>query len=94
MTKTPSRTRSDNERCAQRRLLNTDIAEYVIPVNVDIGAIEVAFVDRPDTTFNRSGVKGLGEVSMTGVAAAVANAIFHATGRRVRDLSIQIENLI
>jgi xanthine dehydrogenase YagR molybdenum-binding subunit len=74
--------------------LNADIAEYVIPVNADIGQIEVFFVDQPDTTFNASGVKGLGEVSMTGVAAALANAIFHATGKRVRHLPIRIEDLL
>jgi len=74
--------------------LNADIAEYVIPVNADIGQIDVFFVDKPDTTFNRSGVKGLGEVSMTGVAAALANAIYHATGKRVRHLPIRIEDLL
>lgn len=74
--------------------LNADIAEYVIPVNADIGSIEVAFVDKPDTIFNPSGVKGLGEVSMVGVAPAVANAVYHATGRRVRHLPIRIEDLV
>jgi xanthine dehydrogenase YagR molybdenum-binding subunit len=74
--------------------LNADLAEYVLPVNADIGAIDVDFIDRPDTVFNRSGVKGLGEVSMTGVAPAIANAVFHATGRRLRDLPIRIEHLL
>lgn len=74
--------------------LNTDIAEYVVPVNADIGDIDVSFVDEPDTTLNPSGVKGLGEVSMTGVAAAIANAVFHATGKRVRHLPIRIEDLL
>lgn len=73
--------------------LNADLAEYVLPVNADIGSIDVAFIDKPDTTFNAAGVKGLGEVSMTGVAPAIANAVFHATGRRLRDLPIRIEHL-
>jgi xanthine dehydrogenase YagR molybdenum-binding subunit len=74
--------------------LNADLAEYVIPVNADIGSIEVEFIDQPDFRFNSVGAKGLGEVSMTGVAAAIANAIFHATGRRLRNLPIRIEDLI
>ena len=74
--------------------LNADLAEYVVPVNADIGSIEVEFIDKPDTTFNSAGAKGLGEVSMVGVAAAIANAVFHATGRRLRDLPIRIEHLL
>jgi len=74
--------------------LNADLAEYVLPVNADIGSIEVEFIDKPDFTFNNAGAKGLGEVSMTGVAAAIANAVFHATGRRLRDLPIRIEHLL
>ena len=74
--------------------LNADLAEYVVPVNADIGSIEVDFIDKPDLTFNNAGVKGLGEVSMTGVAPAIANAVFHATGRRLRQLPIRIEHLL
>lgn len=74
--------------------LNADLAEYVLPVNADIGSIEVAFIDKPDLAFNNAGVKGLGEVSMTGVAPAIANAVFHATGRRLRQLPIRIEHLL
>jgi xanthine dehydrogenase YagR molybdenum-binding subunit len=74
--------------------LNADLAEYVLPVNADIGSIEVGFIDKPDFTFNNAGAKGLGEVSMIGVAAAIANAVFHATGRRLRDLPIRIEHLL
>ena len=74
--------------------LNADLADYVVPVNADIGAIEVDFVDRPDPLLNVSGVKGLGEVAMVGVAASVANAIHHATGRRLRDLPIRVEHLL
>lgn len=74
--------------------LNADLAEYVLPVNADIGSIDVEFIDKPDPVFNRAGVKGLGEVAMTGVAPAIANAVFHATGRRLRDLPIRIEHLL
>ena len=74
-------------------VLNNDLAEYVVPVNADIGAIEVGFIDRPDPLLNEAGVKGLGEVAMVGVAAAIGNAIFHATGRRLRELPIRIEHL-
>jgi xanthine dehydrogenase YagR molybdenum-binding subunit len=74
--------------------LNADLAEYVLPVNADIGSIDVEFIDEPDFQFNSAGAKGLGEVAMTGVAPAIANAVFHATGRRLRDLPIRIEHLL
>ncbi len=74
--------------------LNADLAEYVIPVNADIGEIEVDFINEADPLVNRDGVKSLGEVVMAGVAPAIANAIFHATGRRRRSLPIRIEDLL
>jgi xanthine dehydrogenase YagR molybdenum-binding subunit len=74
--------------------LNADLAEYVLPVNADIGSIDVEFIDKPDVKFNGAGAKGLGEVSMTGVAPAIANAVFHATGRRLRDLPIRVEAVL
>lgn len=74
--------------------LNADLAEYAVPVNADIGAIDVAFIDEPDTRFNSAGAKGLGEVSMVGVAAAIANAVHHATGKRLRDLPMRIEDVL
>ena len=74
--------------------LNADLAEYVIPVNADIQEIDVDFVNQPDMLLNDAGVKGLGEVAIVGVAAAVANAVFHATGRRIRKLPIRIEDLL
>ena len=74
--------------------LNTDIAEYVIPVNADIVDIDVHMLDIPDPIINGSGVKGLGEVVMTGMAGAISNAIYHATGRRLRELPIRIEHLL
>jgi xanthine dehydrogenase YagR molybdenum-binding subunit len=74
--------------------LNADLAEYLVPVNADIDSIEVEFIDKPDLKFNSAGVKGLGEVCMVGVAPAIANAVFHATGRRLRNLPIRIEHLL
>ncbi|MGV3683765.1 MAG: xanthine dehydrogenase family protein molybdopterin-binding subunit [Acidovorax sp.] len=74
--------------------LNANLAEYVLPVNLDIGSIEADFIDEPDPRINHLGVKGLGEVVMTGVAPAIANAIFHATGKRLRELPIRLEHLL
>ncbi|MDB5663409.1 MAG: hypothetical protein JWN59_1747 [Sphingomonas bacterium] len=74
--------------------LNADLADYVVPVNADIGDIDVAFIDHPDPLLNAVGSKGLGEVSMVGAAAAVANAVFHATGTRVRKMPLRVEDLL
>lgn len=74
--------------------LNADLAEYPLPVNADIGSIDVGFVDKPDPLVNSVGVKGLGEVAMVGVAPAIVNAVFHATGKRLRDLPIRIEHVL
>ncbi len=74
--------------------LNADLAEYLLPVAADIGRIEVNFVGKPDLRFNALGAKGLGEVAMVGVAPAIANAIFHATGRRLRRLPMRLDDLL
>jgi xanthine dehydrogenase YagR molybdenum-binding subunit len=74
--------------------LNANIAEYQVPVNADIRRFEVDFIDEPDTRFNSVGAKGLGEVACVGAAASIANAVFHATGKRVRNLPIRIEHLL
>jgi xanthine dehydrogenase YagR molybdenum-binding subunit len=76
------------------RPVNASMADYLVPVNLDIGSIEVHFVEERDPHVNPLGVKGLGEISLTGMAPAIANAVFHATGRRVRELPIRIEALI
>ncbi|HYZ63056.1 MAG TPA: xanthine dehydrogenase family protein molybdopterin-binding subunit [Acetobacteraceae bacterium] len=75
------------------RIMNANIAEYHVPVNADVHDIRVIFVDEPDDTINPLGIKGLGEIGIVGVAAAVANAIYHATGKRVRDLPIALDKL-
>ena len=76
------------------RFMNHNFAEYHVPVNADIGAIEVIFADERDEIVNPLGAKGLGEIGMVGTAAAVANAVYHATGRRVRDLPITLDKLL
>jgi xanthine dehydrogenase YagR molybdenum-binding subunit len=75
------------------RIMNADFAEYHVPVNADVHDIEVIFVDEPDEQINPMGIKGLGEIGIVGVAAAVANAVYHATGVRVRDLPITLDKL-
>ncbi|WP_159717551.1 molybdopterin cofactor-binding domain-containing protein, partial [Geminicoccus flavidas] len=74
--------------------LNCDLADYVVAVNADIGAIEVGLIDEPDPIANETGLKGLGEVVMVGASAAIANAVFHATGSRVRHMPIRVEDLL
>jgi xanthine dehydrogenase YagR molybdenum-binding subunit len=76
------------------RIMNPNIAEYHVPTNADVHDIKVIFVDEPDDTINPLGVKGVGEIGIVGVAAAIANAIHHATGKRVRDLPITLDKLL
>jgi len=75
------------------RIINANIADYHVPVNADVHDIKVIFVDEPDNTINPLGIKGLGEIGIVGVAAAIANAVYHATGKRVRDLPITLDKL-
>jgi xanthine dehydrogenase YagR molybdenum-binding subunit len=75
------------------RIMNANIAEYHVPVNADVHDIEVIFVDEPDDMVNPLGIKGLGEIGIVGVPAAIANAVYHATGKRVRDLPITLDKL-
>ena len=74
------------------RIMNANIAEYHVPVNADIHDIEIIFVDERDDG-HPLGVKGLGEIGIVGVAPAIANAVYHATGTRVRDLPITLDKL-
>jgi xanthine dehydrogenase YagR molybdenum-binding subunit len=75
------------------RIMNANIAEYHVPVNADVHDVEVIFVDEQDDIVNPMGIKGLGEIGIVGVPAAIANAIYHATGKRVRDLPITLDKL-
>ena len=74
--------------------LNNNIAEYQIAVNADVRQIDVEFIKGTDSTFNTVGAKGVGEVACVGAAAAIANAVHHATGKRVRTLPIRVEDLL
>jgi xanthine dehydrogenase YagR molybdenum-binding subunit len=74
--------------------VNHNLAEYHIPVNADIPDIEVVFIEENDPYINPLGVKGVGEIGIVGAGAAVANAIYHATGKRIRDLPITPDKLI
>ena len=76
------------------RYVNKDMAEYMIPVNADIGEVEAILVPEEDTIVNPLGIKGLGELGNVGMNAAVANAIFHATGIRLRAIPIRLEQLL
>ena len=75
------------------RQMNHNLAEYHMPVNADIHDIDVVFVEEHDDIVNPLGAKGVGEIGVVGVAAAVSNAIWHATGKRVRDLPITLDKL-
>jgi xanthine dehydrogenase YagR molybdenum-binding subunit len=76
------------------RYVNGNLADYHVPVNADIPDIEAIFVDKPDTMINPIGTKGVGEISLIGVAPAVANAVYNATGKRIRELPITPDKLI
>lgn len=76
------------------RPVNAHMADYLMPVNLDVGNLEAHFVDEHDPHVNVLGVKGLGEIALVGMAPAIANAIYHATGIRVRDLPIRIEDVL
>jgi len=76
------------------RPVNAHMADYLMPVNLDIPELEAHFVDEVDPHVNPLGVKGLGEIALVGMAPAIANAVFHATGKRVRTLPIRIEDVL
>jgi xanthine dehydrogenase YagR molybdenum-binding subunit len=76
------------------RPVNAHMADYLLPVNLDIGSLEGHFVEERDLHVNPLGVKGVGEIALVSMAPAIANAVFHATGRRVRTLPIRIEDVL
>jgi xanthine dehydrogenase YagR molybdenum-binding subunit len=76
------------------RIMNANLSEYLVPVNPDIAAVDVIMVPEDDPYVNEIGVKGIGEIGIVGAAAAIANAVFHATGKRIRDLPIAPEKLL
>ena len=76
------------------RIMNADLAEYHVPVNADVPQITARFIGEPDPHISEIGSRGVGEIGITGVAAAIANAIYNATGKRVRDLPITLDKVI
>ncbi len=74
--------------------LNRNFADYVVASNADHPSMDVTFLDYPDYDFNELGARGVGEIGLAGVAPAITAAVYHATGVRVRDLPVKIENLI
>jgi xanthine dehydrogenase YagR molybdenum-binding subunit len=76
------------------RWVNKDLADYHVPVHADVPVIEAVFVDKPDPVLNPIGAKGMGEIALIGFAAAVANAVYHATGKRIRSLPLTLDKII
>jgi xanthine dehydrogenase YagR molybdenum-binding subunit len=77
------------------KAVNSNLADYLMTSHADMPEqMQVEFLDHPDTRFNAMGVRGIGEIGLTGIAAAIANAVYHATGIRVRDLPIHVEDLL
>lgn len=75
------------------RIVNNDFAEYHIPVHADVPSVEVIFIPEEDPHVNPIGAKGIGELAINGAAAAIANAIYHATGKRIRQIPITMDQL-
>ena len=76
------------------RYINNDLADYHVPVHADIPDIEVIFIDKPDPVISPVGVKGLGEIGLIGFTAAIANAVYNATGKRIRSLPITADKVM
>ena len=76
------------------RFVNTNLADYLVPVNADVIDVQVIMVPEEDTLVNPLGIKGIGEIGIVGTSAAIANAIYHATGQRLRDLPLRIDSLV
>ena len=76
------------------RVVTRDLADYHVPVHADVPDLQVLFVDEVDPYVNEVGAKGIGEIGNTGASAAIANAVFHATGRRIRDLPIRLDKVM
>ena len=79
---------------ASARFTNANLASYLVPVHADVPRIDVRFLGHPDPLVSGLGAKGIGELGIVGVAGAIANAVHHATGVRVRDLPITLDKLL
>ncbi len=76
------------------RIMNADLGEYHVAVNADVPSLEVLLVHEDDAFVNGLGIKGVGEIGITGTVGAIANAVWHATGVRIRKLPMRIENIM
>ena len=76
------------------RYTNANLAEYHVPVNADVGVLDITVLGKPDPHFNSLGARGIGEIGITGVAGSIGNAVYHATGVRVRDLPITLDKVL
>ena len=76
------------------RVMNADLAEYHVPVNADVPSLEALLIHEDDPYVNALGIKGVGEIGITGTAGAIANAVWHATGVRVRKFPVRIEDVM
>jgi xanthine dehydrogenase YagR molybdenum-binding subunit len=76
------------------RYVNDNLADYLVPVNADIPEVDIIMIPEDDVRVNALGIKGIGEIGIVGMNAAVANAVFNATGKRIRDLPIRAEKLL
>jgi xanthine dehydrogenase YagR molybdenum-binding subunit len=76
------------------RTVNENLAEYHVPVSADIHEIDVTALNIPDYKFNPLGSRGIGEIGITGAAAAISNAVYNATGKRIRDLPITLDKIM
>ena len=76
------------------RIVTKDLSDYLVPVHADMPIFDVQFIDKADTNISPVGARGAGEIGITGVTAAIANAVYHATGKRIRDLPITPDKLI
>jgi xanthine dehydrogenase YagR molybdenum-binding subunit len=74
--------------------INASLADYVVATNADVPAIDVQFLEYPDTRLNELGARGVGEIGLAGTAAAITSAVYHATGVKVRDLPLKLEQLM
>jgi xanthine dehydrogenase YagR molybdenum-binding subunit len=74
--------------------INSNLADYIVSTNADAPAIDVTFLDYPDKVLNELGARGVGEIGLAGTAAAITAAVYHATGVRVRELPVRIEDLL
>ena len=74
--------------------INSNLADYIMATNADSPEIDVTFLDYPDKVLNEYGARGIGEIGHAGIAAALTSAVHHATGVRVRELPIRIEDLL